>query len=84
MSYFRRSDKKQKQNHRDIHKIERKLDIEELINDEQESEIVLLDSRIDNVESKLLSLDHGVDVEDLKNRIIRLEQIIQSLVINNS
>jgi len=79
MSYFRRTDKS-KHKHKDLHKIERKLDIEEQINDEQESEIVLLDSRIDNIESKLLSLDHGVDVEDLKNRIIYLEQIIQSLV----
>ena len=80
MSYFRRSDKKQKQNHRDIHKIERKLDIESELNEEQESEIILLDTRLDTIESKLLSLDNGVDVEDLKNRIIRLEQIIQSLV----
>jgi len=80
MSYFRRTDKKQKHKHKDLHKIERKLDIEEQINDEQESEIILLDTRLDTIESKLLSLDNGVDVEDLKNRIIYLEQIIQALV----
>jgi len=80
MSYFRRTDKKQKHTHRDIHKIERLIRDEEDVNDEQETDIMLLDSRIDTIEDKLFTLDHDVDVEDLKNRIIRLEQIIQSLV----
>ena len=82
-STFRRNKKKisRREYTSTIQNLNREIDIEDIKNDEQEIDILLHDSRLDALESKVSEIEKtDVDVIELQTRIVRLELIIQALL----
>ena len=83
MSSFRRNKKRitRQEYDRTVRVLNKDIQEEDAQNEEQESELILHDLRLSTLETKITQIEQeDTDVINLENRIVYLEQVIQSLL----
>lgn len=83
MSSFRRNKKRitRQEYDRTVRILNKDIQEEDAQNEEQESELILHDLRLSTLETKITQIEQeDTDVINLENRIVYLEQVIQSLL----